>query len=61
MMPTGEPVAAVIGACLLVAFVFFAGAFGHFAGGSQTPHGAASERLRSGGGSTPASADAAPG
>jgi hypothetical protein len=44
MMPTGEPVAAVIGACLLVGFVFFAGAFGPFGGGSHATHGAASER-----------------
>lgn len=63
MMPTGEPVAAVIGACLLVGFVFFAGAFGHFVGGSHATHGTVSERhaLQSSGGATPAPIDAAPG
>jgi hypothetical protein len=63
MMPTGEPVAAVIGACLLVGFVFFAGAFGHFAGGSHATHGTVSERhaLQSSGGATPAPIDATPG
>ena len=63
MMPTGEPVAALIGACLLVGFVFFTGAFGHFAGGSHAAHGPASERhaLQSGGGAAPAAAGATPG
>jgi hypothetical protein len=63
MMPTGEPVVAAIGACLLVGFVFFAGAFGPFAGGSHAAHGAPSERhaLQSSGATTPAPADAAPG
>lgn len=63
MMPTGEPVAAVIGACLLAGFVFFAGAFGHFAGGSHAAHGTISERhaLQSGGGAIPAPTDATPG
>ena len=63
MMPTGEPAAAVIGACLLVGFVLFAGTFGHFAGGSHATRGAASERhaLRSGGGTPPAPAAPAAG
>ncbi len=63
MMPTGEPAAAVIGACLLVGLVFFAGAFGYLPGGLHTTHGAASERhaLQSSGGTTPVSAGAAAG
>ena len=34
----GEPAAAVIGACLLVGLVFFAGAFGYLPGGLHTTH-----------------------
>ncbi len=63
MMPTGEPAAALIGACLLVGLVFFAGAFGQLGGGSHATHAAASERhpLQSSGVTPPAPADAAPG
>ena len=51
MMPTGEPVAAVIGACLLLGMIWFAGAFG-FAGGAKPAHSAAAPRpsLQSNGG-----------
>ena len=51
MMPTGEPIAAVIGAALLVAFTLFAGAFAHPGSGANAPHAAAAARqlLQSGG------------
>lgn len=38
MMPTGEPVAAVISACLLLGMIWFAGAFGHDAAGAKATH-----------------------
>lgn len=41
MMPTGEAAVAVIGACLLLGMVLFAGASGHFAAVPKTAHTAA--------------------
>jgi len=40
MMPTGEPAAAVIAACLLLGMIWVA-ASGHFSGGAAAPHVAA--------------------
>jgi hypothetical protein len=40
MMPVGEPAVAVIGACLLLAMVWFLGS-GHFAGATAPAHAAA--------------------
>lgn len=39
MMPTGEPAAAVIGACLLLGMIWFV-ASGHFNGGAPPAHAA---------------------
>lgn len=54
MMPTGEPVAAVIGACLLLGMVFFFAASGHLRGSLQPTHAAAARpNLNASGGPVP--------
>ena len=58
MMPTGEPAVALLGACLLVALVFFAGAYGHAGGAKTATHAAPRPSLRSEGGPVPPPAPA---
>ncbi|MFY9695055.1 MAG: hypothetical protein WA776_09525 [Xanthobacteraceae bacterium] len=63
MMPTGEPVAAVIGGCLLLGMIWLVGAFG-VAGGAKATHAATAPRpsLQSNGGPVqPPSASSAAG
>ena len=54
MMPTGEPAAAVIGACLLLGMIWFF-ASGHFNGGAQATHAVTAEprSLNASGGPVP--------
>lgn len=54
LMPTGEPAAAVIGACLLLGMIWFF-AVGHFNAGAPPAHAAsiAPSRLNTSGGPVP--------